>query len=226
MKNISKILWGFVLIILGIIFVMRELGLADIDIFFDGWWAFFIMIPCAIEFIGGKDRTGSLIGFTIGLFFFLCAQGLMSFRMLWKLIVPVILIIVGFSIVFKELLSGEVKEKVKSVNTEDLEYFNIILGKEQKEVTGDYKGSIVEAAFGNGILDIRNAKIKNEASIKVSSIFSSVEILVPEGVNVMVRSTKIFGGVENFASKKNSDKKGTKTIYIDAFALFGGVDIK
>ncbi len=225
MKNVSKILWGFVLIVLGIIFVMRELGFADINIFFHGWWTLFIMVPCAIEFISGKDRTGSLIGFTIGLFFFLCAQGLISFHMFWKLIVPVILIIVGFSIVFKELLSSEVKEKMSSVNTEGLENFNVILGEEKRDVTGEYKGSIIEAVFGQGTLDIRDAKIKSEASIKVSSIFASVEILVPEDCEVKVRSTRIFGGVENFVTKKDK-KKNTKTIYIDAFALFGGVDIK
>ena len=41
-------------------------------------------------------------------------------------------------------------------------------------------------------------------------------------VNVIVKSTSIFGGVTN--KKENTNSK--KNIYINAMCMFGGVDIK
>ena len=42
-------------------------------------------------------------------------------------------------------------------------------------------------------------------------------------VNVKIKGTPIFGGVNN---KSLSSKDNEKVIYIDAFCMFGGVDIK
>ena len=47
--------------------------------------------------------------------------------------------------------------------------------------------------------------------------------MVPQDVKVKIKSTPIFGGVSN---KSVSNKDSKKTIYIDAFCMFGGVDIK
>ena len=43
MKNISKGLWGIVLIAIGVVIGLNSFGVANIDIFFDGWWTLFII---------------------------------------------------------------------------------------------------------------------------------------------------------------------------------------
>ena len=48
MKNLSRILWGIVLIFIGVIWGLNRTGVADINIFFDGWWTLFIIVPSAI----------------------------------------------------------------------------------------------------------------------------------------------------------------------------------
>lgn len=70
---------------------------------------------------------------------------------------------------------------------------------------------------------MRSANVDNETTIKTSAIFGGVEILVPSDANVQVKATPIFGGVSN---KSLSNKDNQKIIYIDAFCMFGGVDIK
>ena len=72
------------------------------------------------------------------------------------------------------------------------------------------------------MLDLTNAKIKNEAVITASAIFGGIDIIVPKDVEVKVKSTPIFGGVSN----KSKTKDAKKVIYVDALALFGSVDIK
>jgi len=70
---------------------------------------------------------------------------------------------------------------------------------------------------------LQKAKITKEAVIKASSIFGGIEIKVPSDANIKVKSRPIFGGVSNKILNKVENKK---TIYIEAFCLFGGGEIK
>lgn len=42
---------GIVLIILGPIVGGNTLGITNINIFFDGWWTLFIIVPCFIAYL-------------------------------------------------------------------------------------------------------------------------------------------------------------------------------
>ena len=72
-------------------------------------------------------------------------------------------------------------------------------------------------------LDLRDATLEKETILDATSVFGGIEILVPKDVNIIVKSTPIFGGVSNRVSKSKDNKK---TIYIQAFCMFGGIDIK
>ena len=50
MNKISSLLWGLVFIIVGVIFGLNALDITNINVFFDGWWTLFIIIPCFIEY--------------------------------------------------------------------------------------------------------------------------------------------------------------------------------
>ena len=92
MKN--KI-WGIVLIILGLIFGLNALEITDIDIFFDGWWTLFIIVPCFIGLITEREKTGNLIGLLVGIALLLGCLDILEFEIIGKLIFPVILVIIG-----------------------------------------------------------------------------------------------------------------------------------
>ena len=51
-----------------------------------------------------------------------------------------------------------------------------------------------------------------------------IEIFVPTGVNIKVKSTPIFGGVSNKTRVEYNES--LPTLYINGTALFGGVEIK
>ena len=57
MKNFGNILWGIVLIIIGLIVGGNALGITNIDIFFDGWWTLFIIIPCFIGLFKEREKN-------------------------------------------------------------------------------------------------------------------------------------------------------------------------
>ena len=116
MNRISNILWGFVLIIIGVIFGLNALNIADINIFFDGWWTLFIIVPCFIDLFKNESKTGNIIGLIIGVALLLSCRGILDSGMIFKLMVPFILVCIGLSIIFKDSLNKKVKDKIKTLN--------------------------------------------------------------------------------------------------------------
>lgn len=223
MNHISKLLWGLVLIIIGVIIGLNSLEITNIDIFFDGWWTLFIIVPCFIGlFNKSEGKTGNLIGLTIGIFLLLGVRNILPMETIAKLIIPFILVMIGLSMIFKNSIQKNISEKINKEKKNGLE--NIIATfSDQKLEKDDFEGANLDAVFGGITLDLRNSQIKEDAVIVASSIFGGINIIVPKDVNVEVKSTSIFGGVTNKASNLKENKK---TIYIEAFCLFGGLDIK
>lgn len=227
MNKVSNILWGFVLIIIGVIFGLNALGMTDINIFFDGWWTLFIIIPCFIDLFKNGNKTGNIIGIVIGVALLLSCRGILNMGMVFKLIVPFILVCIGFSIIFKDSLNKKVKEKIKELNKDkknDKEY-SATFGEQKLDFSDEkFDGCEINAVFGGVNCDLRNATIKEDCVINASSIFGGITIRVPNNINVKVTSTPIFGGVSDERKKRNNDSK--ITLYINATCLFGGVEIK
>lgn len=95
-KNTSSYVFGGVLILLGIVFAGRALNIFRFNLFFDGWYTLFIIVPCFISlFRNNSDRSGSLIGLSIGILLLLSAQDFIQWRMFGPLLLAVIFIIVG-----------------------------------------------------------------------------------------------------------------------------------
>ena len=116
MKKTSNIMWGIVLIIVGIIFGLNSLDIADINLFFDGWWTLFIIVPCFIDLFKEKNKTGNIIGLLIGILLLLACRDIISFEIIWKLAFPAILIILGLSIIFKDVINNKIKEEMSKIN--------------------------------------------------------------------------------------------------------------
>ena len=67
MKKASKILWGIVVVAFGVLMALKAFGLIT-NIFFDGWWTLFIIVPSVISLFTEREKTGSIIGIAIGVF--------------------------------------------------------------------------------------------------------------------------------------------------------------
>lgn len=221
----GKGLIGILLIVIGLILGLNALEITHIDIFFDGWWTLFIIVPSLISLFDDKEsKTSSVTGLIIGIFLLLAARDIISLAIVLKLIFPFILVCVGVSFVFGDKIKSQVNEKVKDINKGDLDNIIATFSEQKKDASDEeFKGANLDAVFGSIVLDLRQAVIKDESVIKASAIFGGIDILLPEDVNVKLKATPIFGGVTN---KIRNNKEAKKTIYIDAFSLFGGVDVK
>ena len=226
MKNFKNVLLGLGIVVIGLILAGNAVNLFDIDIFFDGWWTLFIIIPCLYGIFTGSDKKGNIIGLVIGALLLLACQGLLDFGIVWKLILPTIIIAIGLSIIFKNAFDKETKEKIEKLNEKvdrDSGYCATFSSQNIK-VDDEFTGTNLNAIFGGVNYNLRNAKIKNDAVINATSVFGGIDIRVPSDVRVKVKSNSIFGGVS--CKKDTNDSKDMKTIYVNATCIFGGVDIK
>lgn len=230
MNKATSWLWGIVLIAIGVIWGIGALGIAQINLFFPGWWTLFIIVPCFISLFGkDDDKTGDLVGILIGVCLLLACQGVIRFDLLWKMIVPAVLVIIGLSLIFKDTLKGKTLKEVKKLRknkegSEGKEYWATFSGQNLDFGGEKFDGCRLEAIFGGIKCDLRKAKIEGDTLVKASAIFGGVTIYAPRDVKVKLVSTSIFGGASNRHEEEDEDVK--KTLYVDVTCVFGGVEIK
>lgn len=224
MKKTGNVLWGSIFILMGLIIGVNALGIATINVFFDGWWTLFIIVPCAIGLFTDSDKTGNIIGIFAGVSLLLASQGIINFDIIWKLMFPAILIAIGFTLIFKNTkISNEIRKIRKNINEEN-EYWATFAYQNIDFKNEEFKGCELNAIFGGIKCDLRKAIIKEDVVINASAIFGGIEILMPDDVIVKVKSTPIFGATTNKASDSKNDK--AHTIYVNSVSIFGGVEIR
>lgn len=225
MNKIGNLLCGLVFIVAGVIFGLNALDITDINIFFDGWWTLFIIVPCFIGLFKDEDKSGNLIGLIIGLCLLLGCIDIVEFTLIWKLMIPAILVMIGLSFIFKDALNSKVKKEIKKLNkTKTKEYCSCFSGQNLDFNNEEFIGCSISAVFGGVKCDLKNAIIKDDVIINANSIFGGITIYVPDDVNVKINSTSIFGGVSD--ERKNKTKDNEHTIYVNATSMFGGIEIK
>ena len=229
MKQIKPIIWGIAIIALGVIFGGNALGLFELNVFFDGWWTLFIIVPSVISLITEKEKLSSLGFLATGVILLLAAQNVFSYDVAWKMILAVVLMLIGVGIIIKNVFHNKNDEEVEK-KIHDLEngkvmdsQVAIFSGSERTYNDETFAGSNLIAVFGGVDLDLRKAKFEKDTVIKAFCLFGGIDIKVPEEVQVKIKSGFIFGGVSD--ERKGDSSKGKYTIYIDAAGGFGGVSI-
>lgn len=225
MNKTTNSLWGIILIILGLILALNALEITNINLFFNGWWTLFIIIPSFIDLFKDKDKTGNIIGLVIGLFLLLACNDIIDFTLIFKLIIPIALIITGISFIYKDNFSSKIKDKIKELNKNiDNEYYATFSEQKLEFNKDEFKDCKLNAIFGGIKCDLKDVVIKKDIVINASAIFGGITIYLPDNINVKVVGTSIFGGVTD--ERKNKTKDNELTIYINTLCLFGGINLK
>ena len=223
MKNkLWPIFWGLFFIIIGIGYGGDVLGMWNFTIFFSGWWTFFIIIPCLIGLIQKGFNTGDIIGLIIGLFLLLSSRDIVNFRVVGKLIFPIILVVIGLGIIFNDVHKKKINKNIRYQGDPNEQY--AIFASNRQNIVDNYLGSSVTAVFGSYTLDLRSATVEQDIMVKATAVFGAVTIYVPQGVKVQTSTVPIFGGITNKVQESN--EVNAPVIAINSVCMFGGVEIR
>lgn len=88
-----SIIWGICLIFVGLGLLGNSTGL--FNIFFEGWWTIFIIVPSVIDLFKKKDKIPSLIVLSIGIVLLLQQQHFINNDMIFKVLAAVGIIVLG-----------------------------------------------------------------------------------------------------------------------------------
>ena len=214
--NKKNLFWGIVLIVVGILFLGRNMNWWNFSIFFEGWWTLFLIVPSIISLVRKESMGTSFLILVLGVLMLLASQNVIDWSTIWKVFLPIIIMVVGLSIIF-----GNRKAKEKRVRANAKEYVAIFSGVDEviNKIESDFK---MTAVFGGIELDMRDVVLESDLVIDCFTLFGGIDIRLPKDVKVEVNGLPIFGGVEN---KYRNNHEAKVTVYINHTTICGGVDL-
>lgn len=214
--NKRNLFWGIVLIVVGILFLGRNMNWWNFSIFFRGWWTLFLIVPSIISLVRKESMGTSFLILVLGVLMLLASQNVIEWSTIWKVFLPIIIMVVGLLIIF-----GNRKAKEKRVRANAKEYVAIFSGVDEviNKIENDFK---MTAVFGGIELDMRDVTLDSDLVIDCFTLFGGIDIRLPKDVKVEVNGLPIFGGVEN---KYRNNHEAKVTVYINHTTICGGVDL-
>lgn len=221
-KSTDKRLWlGIVLILVGSVFFIDNLGFVHIPYYFFSWEMLLLVIGFTLII------TGRRVGFIFIIFgglFMLIQMGWIHYRfedLFW----PMILIV--FGIYFITRRSGGRSRRESSDNN----YLDevAIFGGVDRIITSDkFNGGKVTSIFGGTKINLQDAKLSDDENvIDVFTLFGGSDFIVPPTWNVKIKVFSIFGAFsDNRKTAIGTEKDQSKELVLKGFVCFGGGEIK
>jgi predicted membrane protein len=222
-KKMANILLGLILIGVGVAYAGNVLELWRFSISFDGWWTLFIIVPCIFSILREGFKFINLTGVSIGVVFLLTEQDIIKNDLGYKLVIPIVIIALGLSIIFKRTFN--VPENFNAAtNIKGNDFYAILGGNSPNFHNAEFRGANCYAILGGIEMHLNQAIIKENCVINVTSVLGGTDIYLPTNVKIVLNSTPILGGVENkFIS---SNDPNAPTVLINAVSVLGGTEIK
>ena len=221
----GRIFSGLLIILIGILFLLGNLGKLDIGEVFSTYWPLILIFIGIWHLIAHEFRAGfGIILIMVGGFFMLVNLDIIRGRV-WLYFWPLLIIAAGLWIIFRPRIKL-IQVKAPEIKEKDLDAFTIFSGIKRRFDSQEFRGGRATVLFGGIDLEFTQAALAdNKATVELTAIFGGIEIWVPDDWEVVVDSSSIFGGVED--KRKSVSKVETKaTLFIRATAIFGGIEIK
>lgn len=227
----AKILTGVLVIMFGVLFLIRTMGYS-LPFNLLSWKILLICIGLVHLVKHDFKRFGGYVMILIGGVFLLndYTDLHISTKFLW----PVLIILLGVSILYKNL-TGNSKKKGSTVfldeetelSDEDFLESNAIFGGVNKSIVSkDFKGAKVNSYFGGTELNLTKADIVTSAVIETNTVFGGTTIIVPSGWEIRSEVTTIFGGIEDKRPVIDMETETGKVLILKGNCVFGGIDIQ
>jgi hypothetical protein len=243
---------GVVLLIVGLVFLLMNLGVFPIEDVREYWPMLLIVLGAGQalgfggRFSGGLSAHRSFWG---GMWMvmggLLLAQNFGYVRGTgWQVFWPVMLIFLGLSFLFRSRWRHGIPPGVPGVSgapfgagpsnpsaggANMLNETTVFGGINRRIDSQEFEGGHVSVVFGGIELDLRKANTKrDEIVIEANAVFGGIELMVPEHWRVLVQGSGVFGGYEDQTHPSPSaaaDEKRPRLIMTGS-AVFGGVSVK
>jgi len=222
----SRIFWGLVFIIVGVLVLLDQMGRVDIGYIISRYWpAIFILIGVSILIANDFKNTGAGLFFILFGAFFLLMQMRIFDRTVWHYFWPLVIIAVGIWILIKPAREAD-KKKIPELTADELRISQVFSGTSRRVESPSFKGGSVEVVFGSAEIDLSGAGLEGgKATLSLSVVFGSIELRVRPEWQVVVEGNPVLGSIEQKRNQPaDADKKGV--LLIAASVVIGSIHIK
>jgi hypothetical protein len=220
--DLGRLLIGLTIVALGVVYLLDAAGALDADRTITRWWP---VLMLAAGLLTLAERPPSIVRGGIltagGAILLLFTTDLLD-ESAWDYVWPGLLVLAGVAIIARW------QGRVIAADGEDVIRSTAVFGGPKVVSTAqDFHGAWLTAVFGGITLDLRGARpATGGASVNATVAFGGIDILVPKGWRISLRSTPIFGGLDDKTDHAEPPPPDAPTLHIDAVALFGGIEIK
>jgi Predicted membrane protein (DUF2154). len=222
MKQTSiRILTGIIITLIGIFSLLGALNIIPFWEIFSTWWPILVILGGVLVLVGDWRRNylWGIVLLIIGGLLLLKTQGVLDFD-LYSLIVPILIITGGLSV----LIHTKNRSSTDTTSSDSDDIAVIFSGSDTKNKSQKYEGGKLTVIFGGAVLDLRDAKLTDSATLDIFAICGGVELKVPRDWKVVSKIAPIAGGVEN-KSEGSIDHKGP-VLTLTGTVTLGGLEIK
>ena len=225
-KSHGRIFWGLILIAVGILLFLDQMGRVDFSYLISQYWpVIFILIGLSILIANNFKETGGAVFFILlGVFFLLVRLQIFS-HTVWHYFWPLLVIGLGLWILVRPA-RGAGKKKISELTADDLSISQVFSGTKRRIDSRAFKGGKAEVVFGSAEIDMTQAALEGgQAELSVSVVFGEIQLRVPQTWQVVIDGTPVLGSIEQ---KKSSpaEAERTATLKIKASVVFGSLQIK
>lgn len=219
--DLGRILLGLTVVTLGVLFLLDAAGALDAGDAIDNWWPLLLvaggLLTLAERPPGVLRGVVLMVAGGVGL---LLTNDLLDERA-WAYVWPALVIAAGVVVLIRRGVP------IAATPQEDVVRSTAVFGGPKVASTSRaFRGAWLTAFFGGITLDLRGAELAPEgATINATVAFGGIDILVPRGWRISVRSTPIFGGLDDKTDSAQDLPEDAPVLHVDAVAIFGGVDI-
>jgi hypothetical protein len=202
-----RVVFGLFLLTLGVLFLLDQAHVIDIDDYW-GYWPVFLIAYGLAKVFQPEGRGFGFVLLVVGSWALLDKLGVLEFD--WAYVWPAALILMGLSLVWRGVRGGlgRGSDAGKDPGTR-MSAFAMLGGVDRKYTSPEFRGGDATAVMGGCELDFRQATPAREgAVVDAFALWGGIDIQVPED------------------SRKSMQPNPAKVLVIKGVAIMGGVEVK
>lgn len=223
MSFTGRLLFGAILVVLGLLWTLDNLGIADADLVLR-WWPVLLVAYGFVRFTG-LDGTRRVVS---GVLFMLAGAWMLARELgyvhvsifhLW----PVLMIFLGASLVWRSMRGPQAEQDMDRESYP--RPFAFMGGVSRTIESQDLVGIEASAVMGGVELDLRGARARGrEVVVETFAWWGGIDIVVPETWHVVTEVSPIMGGVED-TTRRSEESDGT-TLVVRGLVIMAGIEIR
>jgi len=219
MRSPGRLVIGFALVGLGLVFLLGAVDVVDAGDVVSRWWPLVLVGVGVAQLLADRSNwlgPGFLI--VIGLVFLGQRNDLLGDNV-WTFFWPLGLIAIGAWI-----LVGRGGEPSR-VGDGTLGIVAVLTGRDAVVSGERFRGGDATVVLGSANVDLTDAEITDDVTITATVLLGSLNVLVPEGWRVSFTGTPLLGGWDD-TTRRDAIPENAPRLEIRALVILGGIEVR